>query len=337
MAFRFSVIDRIPEPPSALALKGTLVHRALERLFWSAPPGRRDLDSAQDQLALAWKEAEAHPDLMALEMSPDQAADFLADAQFLVRRYFELEDPNAVQAIGVELSMEARVGSLCLRGIIDRLDLDYDGQLVVTDYKTGKIPGLTHEQARLGGVHFYALLCQEVLGLRPARVQLLYLRDATAIVATPSDQSIKGLERRSTAIWSAMSAPATKTTSVPRCRPCAISATSRPTARPSVETPPRASEELRGEAVSPPNEIPGQLEEAVADSSFMVNSALISTPAADSASRPPASRSITHSTASMSAPRSSRAAQEETTWPPDVMTSSTTASRLPLTSPPSAS
>ena len=32
LAFRFSVIDGLPEPPSAPAVKGTLVHRALELL-----------------------------------------------------------------------------------------------------------------------------------------------------------------------------------------------------------------------------------------------------------------------------------------------------------------
>ena len=30
LQFRFSVIDRLPEPPSPAASKGTLVHRALE-------------------------------------------------------------------------------------------------------------------------------------------------------------------------------------------------------------------------------------------------------------------------------------------------------------------
>ena len=33
LAFRFSAIDRLPEPPSPHTTKGTLVHRALELLF----------------------------------------------------------------------------------------------------------------------------------------------------------------------------------------------------------------------------------------------------------------------------------------------------------------
>src|SRR5581483_12009684 len=40
LAFRFSVIDHLPEPPSPWATKGTLVHAALERLFLLAPDAR---------------------------------------------------------------------------------------------------------------------------------------------------------------------------------------------------------------------------------------------------------------------------------------------------------
>ena len=39
---------------------------------------------------------------------------------------------------------------------------------MVTDYKTGRRPVEPYEQGRLGGVHFYALLCEELLGRRPA-------------------------------------------------------------------------------------------------------------------------------------------------------------------------
>ncbi len=41
LAFRFSQIERRPEPPSPPAVKGTLVHAALERLFWHHPAGKR--------------------------------------------------------------------------------------------------------------------------------------------------------------------------------------------------------------------------------------------------------------------------------------------------------
>ncbi len=203
LAFRFSNIDRLPEAPSAAATKGTLVHRALELLFCEPAPGRT-LDAALACLERARTEMATDPELVGLGLDAAAEAAFAADAEVLVRKYFALEDPRTVHPIGMELLMEARVGSLTLRGIIDRLDLDADGGLVVTDYKTGRVPGVAHEQSRLGGVHFYAFLCERVLGRRPSRVQLLYLSQPVAIVAEPSAQSVRGLEQRTTAIWEAV-------------------------------------------------------------------------------------------------------------------------------------
>ena len=203
LAFRFSAIDRLPEPPSPWATKGTLVHRALELLFCEAAP-ERTVATALACLDRARAEMVTDPEFVGLELDAEAEAQFAADAEILVRRYFELEDPTTVQPIGLELRLEVQVGSLTLRGIIDRLELDADGGLVVTDYKTGKTPGVIHEQSRLGGVHFYAFLCERVLGRRPSRIQLLYLAEPVAIVAEPSDQSIRGLEQRTAAIWKAV-------------------------------------------------------------------------------------------------------------------------------------
>jgi putative RecB family exonuclease len=204
LAFRFSAIDHLPEPPSAPAVKGSLVHRALQLLMWDHDPGDRSMETGLDCLQRAVAEFDRDPDYTALRLEGEQRAEFLADAETLVRRYFDLENPDEVRAIGVELRLEVTSGGLTLRGIIDRLDLDHDGELVVTDYKTGRAPGEAFERPRLGGVQFYAHLCEQVLGCRPARVQLLYLADPVAIIATPSDQSIRGLQRRTEAIWTAI-------------------------------------------------------------------------------------------------------------------------------------
>jgi putative RecB family exonuclease len=100
--------------------------------------------------------------------------------------------------------LEVQLGTLTLRGIIDRLELDRDGELVVTDYKTGRAPGMAYEQSRLAGVHFYAFLCEQVFGRRPARVQLLHLREPIAISTEPSEQSIRALRGKALAVWTAV-------------------------------------------------------------------------------------------------------------------------------------
>ncbi|HET9731536.1 MAG TPA: PD-(D/E)XK nuclease family protein [Acidimicrobiales bacterium] len=204
LAFRFSAIDKLPEPPSPWAAKGTLVHKALELLFTDHPAGARDRDAAASCLEKAWGILAADPDIVGLGLDAEEVASFRADASELVDRYLRLEDPNTVHAEGTELMLEARLGGLTVRGIIDRLERDADGGLVVTDYKTGKVPPRSAEQSRLGGVHFYAWLCQEVLGERPARVQLLYLAEPVVISTEPTEQSVRGMKARAQAVWTAV-------------------------------------------------------------------------------------------------------------------------------------
>jgi putative RecB family exonuclease len=204
LAFRFAAIDRLPEPPSPWTAKGTLVHRALERLFAHVPRGARTLDAALRELTLASPEVLGHPEYAGLLLDAAAEEELVADAAQLVRNYFELEDPNEVRTIGLELTLEARLGSTRLRGIIDRLDLGPDGELVVVDYKTGRAPGVAYEQQKLGGVHFYAYLCEQMLGQRPARVQLLHLREPVIIESVPTEQSTRGLAVRAAAVWAAV-------------------------------------------------------------------------------------------------------------------------------------
>jgi putative RecB family exonuclease len=201
LAFRYSAIDRLPEPPTVPAAKGTVVHKALELLF-GLDPDARTLDAALALLPDAERAVLDGEEYTSLEV-PDRRA-FSASAADLITRYFQLEDPRVIRPVGLELMLEAELGGVRLRGIIDRLEEDDDGGLVVTDYKTGRVPGDRYEQGKLGGVHFYAYLCETVLGRRPSRIQLLYLGQPVAIVAEPSDQSIRGLERRVSAIWTAV-------------------------------------------------------------------------------------------------------------------------------------
>ncbi len=204
LAFRFSAIDKLPEPPSIPATKGSLVHRALELLFVDHADART-IERAQECLVLAIEEFRADPDFVDLQLDETAEKAFVADASKMVDRYFTLEDPTAITPIGIELKLEVPIGSVKLRGIIDRLELDENGDLVVTDYKTGRVPSQQQEMARLGGVHFYSYMCEKLFGQRPSKVQLIYLGSTPEIIiARPSEQSTHGLEKKVAAIWSAV-------------------------------------------------------------------------------------------------------------------------------------
>jgi len=203
MAFRFASIERLPESPSVHMTKGSLVHRVLELLFTHPAPART-IDLAQVCFRQAVEEYSVDPEFTLLHLEDDQQQAFNDDAWSLVEAYFRMEDPAKIREIGLEIRLEAQVGSLALRGIIDRLELDDDGGLVVVDYKTGRAPSLKYEQGRLAGVHFYSFLCESVLGRRPSAIKLMYLRTGETITALPSVQSVKFITTRTTAVWKAV-------------------------------------------------------------------------------------------------------------------------------------
>src|SRR5262249_5288407 len=147
------------------------------------------------------------PEFAELELTAEEWASFHADAEKLVRRYFDIEDPRAVNVLGLELRVTAETSDgVVIRGVIDRLELDADSKLVVPDYKTGSAPSEGWEQRSLAGVHVYSLLCERMFGQRPARVQLLYLSRPERIVTTPNDQSLRGVEVKSGAVMRAVRA-----------------------------------------------------------------------------------------------------------------------------------
>jgi putative RecB family exonuclease len=159
------------------------------------------LDSAIDT---AIAEYRTDPDFTLLDLTPEQTDRFDAECRSLATNYLEMEDPTQVREIGLELRLEAAVGDLTLRGIIDRLELDADGELIVTDYKTGRAPSPNWERKSLSGLNFYSFLCESLFDKRPAAIRLMYLSSKETITATPTEQSTRFLTTRTTAVWKAV-------------------------------------------------------------------------------------------------------------------------------------
>jgi len=204
LKYRFRVIDRLPEKPSAAAVRGTVVHAVLERLF-DLPRGQRTLEQAAEMLEPQWQRVlEEEPEvaeLFAEDASGEELAGWLAEAHQLLGKYFTLEDPNALEPAERELYVETELDSgLVLRGYVDRLDVAPTGEIRVVDYKTGKSPSEFFEAKALFQMKFYALVLWRLRGVVPSMLQLVYLGNGEIVRYVPDEADLRACERKVSAL-----------------------------------------------------------------------------------------------------------------------------------------
>lgn len=206
LMYRYRTIDRLPEEPSPDAVRGTVVHKVLEDLFDLDAPDRTP-ERAADLLEPAWDAIlEAEPGLA--EMfggdGPDLAA-WLTSCHTVLRRYFDLEDPQRLEPADRELYVETLLDSkLLLRGFVDRVEVAPDGRIRISDYKTGRSVREGFEAKALFQMKFYALVVWRVRGVVPSMLQLIYLGNGEILRYEPDEQDLLATERKVVALWQAI-------------------------------------------------------------------------------------------------------------------------------------
>ncbi|MGW1074121.1 RecB family exonuclease [Streptomyces sp. NPDC002537] len=214
LLYRFRVIDKLPEKPSAAATRGTVVHSVLERLF-DAPAAERTAPRAKGLVPGEWEKLlAAKPELAELFLREDGSHDaerlatWLADAERLVERWFTLEDPTRLEPADRELYVETVLdgpdGGLTLRGFVDRVDVAPSGDIRIVDYKTGKAPAPQYRSEALFQMTFYALVLWRLRGRVPRRLQLVYLGSGDVLTYDPVEAELLAVERKLRALWEAI-------------------------------------------------------------------------------------------------------------------------------------
>jgi putative RecB family exonuclease len=208
LLYRFRVIDRLPEPPSQAATRGTVVHAVLEQLF-DLPARDRSLEAATALVPTVWREL-LHADESLAEVFADDedgslAAAWLEGTEALLATYFSMEDPQRLQPAEREMGLTVELESgLVLRGYVDRLDVAPDGAVRVVDYKTGRAPRVDFEQKALFQMRFYALALWRMQGQVPRLLQLMYLGDGQFVRYEPDVDDLLAMERKLLALAAAI-------------------------------------------------------------------------------------------------------------------------------------
>ena len=216
LLYRFRTIDRLPERKSLAAVRGTLVHAVLERLY-DLPAAQRTPTAARELVGTAWTQLREDPEIAELfataqddgaesdPNSPEALQAWLGSAGRLVEAYFALEDPTRIEPSGREELVEVTLpDGLLLRGYVDRLDIAPNGALRVVDYKTGSMPREAFEAKALFQMKFYALVLWRTRGVVASQLKLLYLGDGDALTYAPEEAELVRFERTLQAIWAAI-------------------------------------------------------------------------------------------------------------------------------------
>lgn len=204
LAFRFSSLDGLFDPPTEATVRGTMVHQALE-YFYASPSTQRTAEQLHTAVDQMLDEYQSNEDVLYLGLTGESYTNLGNECRQLALNTLDMEDPQLVDPVGLELRVEATFGNVTLRGIIDRLERDSDGRLIITDYKTGRAPGPSFEKKALSGLHFYALLCQREYEEDAAELRLMYVKSSQTITARPSSKTISFMEQRLAAVHQAIS------------------------------------------------------------------------------------------------------------------------------------
>lgn len=213
LLFRLRSIDRLPEAPSPAAIRGTLVHSALEELM-DRPPAERSIELTRDLLRealIALKETESVAyDALAEGLPGDLAAEQLSQAILrplypLLDTYFALEDPRRITPHAREMAISAELEpGFVGRGFIDRVEIAPDGRVRIVDYKTGRAPGPRFEGKAMFQMRFYALMWWRTTGTIPSMLQLMYLGDGQRLRLEPTEGQLLATEAAILAIRDAI-------------------------------------------------------------------------------------------------------------------------------------
>jgi putative RecB family exonuclease len=198
--FKYANIDKIKEPTTEVQAKGTTVHQALEDLF-DLKPDERNTEKLHNLFREAWTKVRGNDEHHNLFSSVEEEREWGLDGLKLLNNYMSIEDPTSFEPLERERWVRGSIEDLNLRGILDRMDRNNKGELVIVDYKSGKAPLAKYKEPRFFALKLYALLIQKELGEMPSELKLIYLKNSTIHTLKVTQDSLDQVKIEVLEIW----------------------------------------------------------------------------------------------------------------------------------------
>lgn len=200
LRYRYSRIDRLPEPSTEAQALGSMTHEVLE-LLMLLPQNERTQLQARSILLEIWA-AKWDEEVSKLNLSNYDRHMFRWNVWRCVENYFLLEDPSLVSLEGIECRLEAEIDGVPVLGILDRWHFAEDGSAIISDYKTGKVAAKRYEGEKRLQLMVYVALHEEIYKSKVSSAELIYLKGSgTRVAYEPTPESLELMRSTLTKVW----------------------------------------------------------------------------------------------------------------------------------------
>lgn len=174
--FKLSYIDKIKEPPTWHTVLGSFVHEVLEHLYKEDPKDRNQ-ETVKRIATDRWSNHGWVEKVNELTEKLDTITGFKQSAFQAITNLWKLEDPTTTILEGQEVEVLTEIEGVAMKGYIDRIALDADGKIVISDYKTGKVPDPRYvaDDVKWFQLIAYALMLKEAHQKLTSTLELYYL------------------------------------------------------------------------------------------------------------------------------------------------------------------
>lgn len=177
--YRFHYIDNLKDvyrKPRPYFTMGDHVHAALKEFLSVVPVNERNISKLEDLLRQKWRRnRKGFNDIEDEKKWGEKALNQL--------RWFAQSQDLSVTPLLVEDYHKAELSTnITLKGRIDRVDQEADGNLHIIDYKTGKMP----EEIDRTQLYIYALILSKEQNLPVSKVSYLYLEAGEFLTLEPT-------------------------------------------------------------------------------------------------------------------------------------------------------
>lgn len=207
LQYKFSKIDKLPDPPTEATTLGNFVHDVLEELH-KLPVELKTLQTAKELLK-SKHDSEWREKIEDILFDKDALKAFRWKALWCIENYFKIEDPKVVPVGGVETPLLTdptdetsfvKIAGVPIKGFIDRWD-DHGDTVHIVDYKTGKTPKPRYEEPKFQQLAIYADAISQIAEKPASKMTLLFIKDGTPISREVTDKRLNEMRSTVSEIW----------------------------------------------------------------------------------------------------------------------------------------